>query len=304
MSEVELPYRECGKPQKVGHSVYATASRGEDKGSSLVRYDLETGVLETVLEAPDPELIGWFVVNERWLVWSVGKQLLARLREGGPTQVLSEKRDLYGPALSGDLVAWDDLAPDRSHELVMRDLGSGETTVVAKIALADLYNNFPAWDGTRLAWTDADRDTGIYRIFDVATGTRSEYRLQEGRYRFPGYVQPAGDRIYSINFASTDVWDWGTQQVGYYSVVERRFVPLAADGLVANSVDVTGNLLAIVDSDQALTVRDARNPNGLVYRPVKGRVDFVQGSADGTLIAWREAGPGETGCRLWLIEPR
>jgi hypothetical protein len=304
VSEVEFPYRECSKPQKVGSGIYATVSRGEDRGSSLVRYDLLTGAIQTILAAPDPELIGWFVVNDRWLVWSVGNRLFARPRLGGATKLLSEKRDLYAPALNGDLVAWDDLAQDRTHRMVLRDLRANETTVVAPIELADLYNNFPAWDGSRLVWTDASGNAGLYRFYDARTGRSGDYRLEDGRYRFPGYPQPAGRRIYSINFASTDVWDWGAQQVGYYSIAQRRFVPLTPEGSVANSLDVAGGLLAIVDSDQRLTVRNARAPDAGTFRPVAGRVDFVQGSADGTLIAWREAGPGQDRCQLFVITPR
>jgi len=302
--EVTLPYRTCGKPQRVGGSIYAQVSRGPDKGSSIIRYDLDSSVVETVTAASDPDLIGWFVVNDRWLVWSVEDRLLARPRLGGATQLLSEMRDLYAPALHSDLVAWDDLSEARAHQIVMRDLRTGDATTVAPVQLADLYNNFPAWDGSRLVWTDVRGETGVYRSYDASSGQTTDHTLESGEFRYPGYAQPADKRIYSINFARVDEWDWGVQQVGYYSMPERRFVPLVPAGFVANSLDVSGGLVAIVDSDQRLTLRRADDPHGRVYRPIGGRVDFVQASADGTMIAWREATNGAKSCRLFVIEPK
>ncbi len=153
---------------------------------------------------------------------------------------------------------------------MLHDLRSRTSTIVAPVELADLYNNFVAWDGSRLVWTDVRGTTGVYRSYDASTGTTVDHTLETGKFRYPGYPQPAAERIYSINFAATDVWDWGVQKVGYYSLAEQRFVPLADEGFVANSLDVAGGLVAIVDSSQQLTVREADAPHGPVYRPVKG----------------------------------
>ncbi len=302
VSTVELPYRACTKPQKVGSSIYTAVSRGQDEGSSIVRYDLDSKRIETLVETLDPDSIGWFVVNERWLVWSVGRQLFARSLSTGDDQLLSESRDLYAPALYGDLVAWDDLTEQRTHQIVVRDLASGDSTVVAPVALADLYNNFPAWDEGRLVWTDVVDGIGVYRSYDSSSGMIDDHALTEGDFRYPGYAQAAGERIYSINFDRIGVWDWGVQRVGYFSVPEQRFVPIVPEGFVANSLDVAGGLVAIVDSEQELTLRSIDEPQGTIYRPVGGRVDFVQVSWDGTLIAWREAATDSGRCRLFLIE--
>jgi hypothetical protein len=237
-------------------------------------------------------------------VYSVEEALYARPRLGGKARVLSRRRDLYAPALKGDLVAWDDLAEDRTHQIVLHDLHSRTTTTVAPVELADLYNNFVAWDGSRLVWTDVRGTTGVYRSHDTSTGMTTDHTLETGKFRYPGYPQPAAARIYSINFAATDPWDWGVQKVGYYSLPEGRFIPLAPAGFVANSLDVAGGLVAIVDSDQRLTVRRADTPHGPVYQPVKGSVDFVQASADGALIASHEAFEGKNRCRLFILEPR
>ena len=160
VSQIELPFRACSKPQRVGSSIYTAVSRGVDKGSSIIRYDTKTGRTETIVEAPDPDLIGWFVVNDEWLVYSVAEALYARPRIGGKAWVLSRRRELYAPALEGDLVAWDDLAEDRTHQIVLHDLRSRTSTVVAPVELADLYNNFVAWDGSQLVWTDVRRHDG------------------------------------------------------------------------------------------------------------------------------------------------
>ena len=302
VTKVELPYRACDKPQKVGESIYLVVSRGEDKGSSIVRYDPLRRKAETIVETTDPQLIGWFVVNDEWLVWSVEQELFARRLRTGEQQLLSTSRDLCAPALRGDLVAWDGLTKERTHQMVVRDLASGVTTAIAPVVLADLYNNFPAWDGRRLVWTDVIDGMGVYRSYDSSTGVVADHEITQDDFRYPGYAQAAGERIYSINFDRVDEWDWGVQRLGYFSAVAKRFVPIVPEGFVANSLVVAGGLVAVVDSEQELTVRAADEPHGAVYRPVRGRVDFVQASSDGTLIAWREAA-NETGrCLLFLIE--
>ena len=192
VSQIELPYRACSKPQRVGSSIYTAVSRGVDKGSSIIRYDIKTGRTETVVEAPDPDLIGWFVVNDEWLVYSVDDTLYARPRIGGEARVLSWRRDLYAPALEGDLVAWDDLAEDRTHRIVLHDLRSRTSTTVAPVELADLYNNFVAWDGSRLVWTDVRGTTGVYRSHDTSTG--SDDRSHPGHRHVPLSRIPATGR--------------------------------------------------------------------------------------------------------------
>lgn len=283
-----------------------TVSRGAGKGDSVIRYDLEARTTETVAEAPDPEVIGWFTVNEDWLVWSVGTQLYARSLETGEEQVASATRDLYAPALNGDLLAWDDLTPERTHQIVIRDLGKKETTAIAPLELPDLYNNFPTWNGDDLLWTDVTDDTGHYRVYNSVTGDISDYALSDIRFRYPGYALGLNERLYSINFDRTDEWDWSLQQVGYYAIGEHRFVPIVPDGFVANSLRVTDEFIAIVDDQMQLTLRPADAPEGdsTVYEPVDTPVDFMESSMDGTLIATHESTDGSPRCTLYLIEPR
>lgn len=301
---VEIPYRTCNKPQRVGESVYMVVGDSSSEPGSIVEFDMQDGTQKTVVESRDPESIGWFVVNEKWLVWSEGASLFAQPREGGERITLSTSRDLYAPALSGDRVAWDDLDSERNHRIVVRDLTSSETTAVAPLNLADLYNNFPAWDGDRLLWTDVIDGDGIYRVFDSSTGDIRDYPQTQGAFRFPGYAQPSSDRFYSITFDNVDEWNWGTQRFGYFSISEQQFVPLVADGTVVNSFAVGGGLAAIIDSDQRLSVLDEDQPQSRAYYPVKGRVDFVQASPDGSLIAWREGNTASTRCQLFVIESR
>lgn len=304
VTRLELPYRTCNKPQRVGDAIYAIVTDEGQAGSAVVRWDTRSASAETIVKAPGAEMIGWFVVNDRWLVYSIGTKLFARpLAEGSP-RLLSEARDLYAPALSGDRVAFDDLDQDRKHRIVVHDLSHETSTVVAAVELADLYNNFPAWDGNRLVWTDVIEGVGTYRSHDVVAGTTRDSRLTEGDHRFPGYANPSGDNIFSINFQDVDEWNWGAQRVGYFSGARKEFIPLEPQGFVANSLDVAGGLVAIVDDKQRLTIRLAESPETAVYRPVQGRVDFVEASWDGALIAWREGRPGSRRTELFVIERR
>jgi len=306
--QLRLPYRACSKPQRVGDSVYAAVTPDEDENGadSIVRYDMGTGLIESVIMAPKHRSIGWFAVNDRWLVWTLDRDLFAKPLSGGALQRLDHGRDLYAPALSGDLVAWDSLTKRRTHRIVVRDLASGESTTVGELALADLYNNFPAWDRNRLVWTDVVNDEGRYRVYDAGERTMREYPLADGAFRFPGYAQIEGDRLYSINFDSVDEWVWSRQRLGYYSTSERRFVPVVPRGFIANSFEVADGLLAVIDDNQQLTVAStgATAYDSGDSRPVKGPVDFVEASSDGSLIAWRESPDDDGSCTLYLIEHR
>lgn len=303
---IELPFAVCNQPQLVGTDIYATIAPGEDDGMSLVRYDTRTKAVETIVKVPEPSMIGYFVANERWLVYSVGFELFAQSLETGERQVACDNHDLYGPTLNGDLLAWTDLTPERTHEIVIRDLAKRETTVVAPLAMGNLYNNFSTWDGDRLVWTDIVNDVGRYRTFDVATKELQEFDLSGIEYRYPGYVQADGDRFYSINFNDVAEWDWATQRVGYLSRSQGRFVPIVPEGFIANSIRATDGIVAIVDLNQRMTIRSTSEPEGQTreYQPVEGRIDALQVSSDGTLIAWRDSLDPKGRCTLFLIRAR
>jgi len=307
VTTLKLPYSTCNKPQRVGRSVYAAVTPGEDGDDtgSIVRLDTGTGLVETIITAPAGRPIGWFTVNDTWLAWTVDRDLFAQPLSGGARQRLAHGRDLYAPALSGDLVAWDGLTDRRTHQIVVRNLASGETTAVGELAVADLYNNFPTWDQDRLVWTDVEDGEGRYKVYDATSGTTREYRLASGAFRVPGYAQIEGDRLYSINFDDVDEWNWSRQRLGYFSATDERFVPVLGEGVIVNSFEVANGLLAVVDHEQLLTVRSTDDINDRrVYRPVRGRVDFIEESSDGTLIAWREATDEEASCTLYVIGPR
>ncbi|NTW28345.1 MAG: hypothetical protein HGA39_03140 [Coriobacteriia bacterium] len=306
VTSVRLPYADCGNPQKVGSSIYATVGQGADKGDALICYDINSKTAKIIVEASDSEAIGWFVANDSWLVWNVGLELFAQSVATGERQVLSSSRDLYAPALNGDLVAWDDLTPSRTHQIVLRNLKSQETTVVAPLVLPDLYNNFPSWNGSRLVWTDVIDGAGYYNVLDTATGGKEGYILSDGVFRYPGYAQEVGGRIYSVNFTSTDEWDWNAQQLGYYSIEERRFVPIVEDGFIANYFRIADNLLVIVDRNGKLTVQliDQKHGQQQEYAPLREAVDFVKTSSDGTIIAWKGSSGAPGTCDLFLIERR
>lgn len=302
VSTVELPYRTCGKPQKIGRTIYATVSRGVDQGDSLISYDLDTGSIVTLVEAPD--LIGWFVVNDDWLAWSEDMELFAMPVQGGERQLVSNSRDLYAPDIDGDLLAWDDLSEERTHRIVVKDLRSGETTELAELQLADLYNNFPTWAGGRLVWTDVIDGDGRYFVYDRHTGVTVEYTLADEEFKYPGYAELSGDRIYSLNFDRVDEWDWTIQQLGYYSEKDERFVPVVDDDFLVGSFRVSDEYVAVIDSEHALAFQrtDAEPGADEWIRPVKGPVDFIEASLDGTFIATRDSS-NDGKCTLLVLEP-
>lgn len=301
---LEITAAGCLMPQKVGRSLYlGTTPAGEDRSDSLVRLDIDDGTADIVEAVPPPDYLSSVDANDRWLVWERGKRLHAMSLATGDRQLVSESRALYGPALSGDLVAWVDLGKNGQHGLMVRDLSSGATTVVAPIAFPGLYNNFPAWDGATLVWTDIVEDVGHYRLYDSSTGEITDHELSGTDFRYPGYAVPAGDRIYSINFDRTDEWDWSTQQVGFFSAKDGRFTPIVPEGFIANRLAVFGDYVAIVNDSQRLSVRRVGDDaSASPIRPLAEQVDSIAVSSDGTLVAWRQL-PGQTGTRIFLISP-
>lgn len=292
VTDIELPYRSVFKAQKVGNAIYATVLRaGQDKGASVIRYDMGSSRIETLTSLPDPDLIGWLVVNDDWMVWTVGSTISARSLSTGDEKVVSSTRELMSPDLNGKLAAWDGLDEQRRHQIVLHDLASGDTTVLATLETADFYNNFPAWEGDKLVWTDVKDKVGHYYVYDAKTSRTVDYPLSNIRYHIPGYAKSSGDRIYSINFDRRDEWDWTIQQFGYYSVAEKRFVPVVPDGTIINFFQVGDGLVATVDHEGQLTVRPSNESEGseAEYHPVDGPVDFVDRSADGTLLALRSS---------------
>ena len=56
------------------------------------------------------------------------------------------------------------------------------------------------FDRGTLVWTDIYDEAGHYLVYDVETGRIEDHALRGVEYKYPGYSQKRGDRVYSINF--------------------------------------------------------------------------------------------------------
>ena len=220
---VKLPYRGYGMARVVGEALYVTVDSGTGLIDTLLRYDLGSGESRPVFTVPAD--IAWITVNERWLLWESEKRLYAEPVAGGPRRVLATSREAYGPALEGDMAAWVDHEEGSEPRIVTFDLASGEKREIARTHVAEFYNNFMQITDGRLLWTDIYDGTGHYVVHDLATATTRDYPMPATRFRYPGYAWLSGDAVYSINFDRYDQWDWGTQQVGRYSLATRDVHP-------------------------------------------------------------------------------
>ena len=149
--------------------------------------------------------------------------------------MLATSREAYGPALEGDVVAWVDHEEGSEPRIVTFDLKSGEKREIARTHVAEFYNNFMQIADGKLLWSDIYDGTGHYVVHDLATATTRDYPMPATRFRYPGYAWMSGDAVYSINFDRYDQWDWGTQQVGRYSLATREFTPITKGGEFVNA---------------------------------------------------------------------
>ncbi len=301
---MKLPYRGYGMARVVGEALYVTVDSGTGLIDTLLRYDLGSGESRPVLTVPAD--IAWITVNERWLLWESEKRLYAEPVAGGPRRVLATSREAYGPALEGDTAAWVDLEEGSEPRIVTFDLASGEKREIARTHVAEFYNNFMQITDGRLLWTDIYDGTGHYVVHDLATATTRDYPMPATRFRYPGYAWLSGDAVYSINFDRYDQWDWGTQQVGRYSLATRTFTPITKGGEFVNALAVGRDGVAIIDSEQRLLVgpSDGTRPTKDLSAALGTPVDGVQVSSDGTTAVAGRSVPERAETSLFVFRLR
>jgi len=268
LTEVVMPYASTGMISKVGGLLYMQVETDPDSGKedTIIAFDFRTQREEVVLKSSDQ--IEWLRVNNDWIVWESGGNLLARPRAGGEITTLASEQSIFGPALEGDLVAWMDETEEGQYGIAVHDLSEGKTQVVAKVHLPGFYNAFVSLSGGKLFWTDIIGGVGHYRIAHIDEGSVrglesegirvEDFRVEDIRFRYPGYVERFGDHLYSINFDNFVEWDWVVQQFGYYSTKEATFTPLIEDRFI-NHHEVAGSKLAVIDEKQHLIIYDTED---------------------------------------------
>lgn len=268
LTEVAMPYSSVGMISKVGDLLYMQAQTDPDSGKedTIIAFDFRTQREEVVLKSPDQ--IEWLRVNNDWIVWESGGNLLARPRGGGETTTLASGQSIFGPALEGDVVAWMDETEEGQYGIVFHDLSEGKTRPVAEVHLPGFYNAFVSLSDGKLFWTDIIGGVGYYRIAHIDEGFArgfepegiriEDFRVEDIRFRYPGYVERVGDHLYSINFDNFVEWDWVVQQFGYYSTQEATFTPVIEDRFI-NHHEVAGSKVAVIDERQHLIIYDTED---------------------------------------------
>jgi hypothetical protein len=301
---VKLAYRAYGMARVVGDALYVSVDSGKGLLDTLVRYDLSTGKSSVLLSVPAD--ISWVTVNDRWLLWESEKKLYAEPRAGGVRRVLATSREAYAPALEGDTVAWVDHEEGSEPRIVTFDLKTAEKREVARTHVAEFYNNFMQIRDGRLLWTDIYDGTGHYVVHDLSTGKTEDYPLPKTRFRYPGYAVMSGDSVYSVNFDRYDQWDWSTQQVGRFSLVERAFTPITPADTYVNAMVIGTGSVALIDSEQRLLVGPANGtyPSTELSKALGSRVDGVQVSSDGVTAVAGRSTPERNETTLFIFELR
>lgn len=300
---IDVPYARCTKPNLVGSTLFTGVQRGVDQGSNLIGYDIETGETEVVRESPG--LINWIAASEQWLVWSEDDQLFAKSMAGGQVETLTSPAVMYSPSISGDLMAYDLEDENRNRHVAILDLRTRESKVIRRLNTPGLYNHFLSLDGDRLAWTDVIEGRGWYFLYDHATGITEEWPAVGTDFTYPGYAQLGGDKIYSMNADRLEEGDWSVQQLGHFAPDAPTFVPITDDSVVEEAFKVTDQMIAFIDSDQRMWIQriDGEAANGRWHEPVRGAVNFVEKSPDGTLLALSERADGDGPTTVHIIRP-
>ena len=280
--EVVLPYRAYGMAQPVGDELFVTVDSGRGYCDTLMRIaaDGERSVVATAAE----DIVS-VDVNERWVLWEEGETLYARSRATGKTSAVESGREFIAPSLWRDTIAFTHKTPDRQYDMTVMNLETGERKAVRRFKTANYYNNFSHVSNGVVVWTDIYGGTGHYLLYDLTSGRMRDYSVPSTEYRYPGYAMLSGDRVYSINFNRYDEWHWDRQRFGYYSLNDRRFVPLTTSGYI-NYFCVAGRRLAVIDSEQRLLVGSAPRFDVDVSKRLSRLIDLVNVSADNsTLVA-------------------
>ena len=149
----------AGYKDGVKDAVWSTQTAGRDARRFVVRNDGVAAVLD---------------VNGKWL-WSTKA---SSPKVGEPFPICSASRDQSGPAISGDIVVWQDgrnaEAPDFNENIYGYDLKAHEEF---QIRTSYLFLGGPAISGGTVVWAEAEDDgTDIYgydlvqrRVFPICT---------------------------------------------------------------------------------------------------------------------------------------
>jgi len=302
---VTIPYRLFGHAKKAGGLLYVSVC-GNDEGiiDRIITLDPETGEEEIVITSDND--IAWLEVSEEWIVWETNMDMYAQPRTGGERLLLGGVQAVFGPVLEGSLVAWMNRVDDDRYQLTVRDLNGGENRVIAENNHPGLYNNFVHIEGDRLLWTDIIDNTGFYRVASLRDGTIEDYPIQDTDFRFPGYAQLSGDRLYSINFDTYIEWDWTKQRFGYYSIPDGTFTALRDKNFI-QAFRVSGDRVAILETGHRLTLMDAAASQQAedISKAFGTIFDSLDCADSNTFVASLASKPGEPKkATLYLISVR
>jgi len=289
IKQISLPHKDYGSVSEVSGLLYFPVDTGAGISDTIISFDPETREEQVIYKAP--EQIQWFQANAEWIVWETKSGLMARPLGGGKIQTIDSGQSLYSARLVDDRVAWMSRTEAGECKIVLHDLAEGQTIKVADVELPGFYNAFVDLSSDRLLWTDIRDGQGYYRVADLG-GAQSQglpiedFKMDDVRFRYPGYSELAGDKFYSINFDNYQEWTWDIQQFGYYSTAQRKFIPVIDDRSI-NFFSVSGSRVAVIDTRQHLLLYDAADPKRYVDLTEKLGVTFelLYSADDDTFVA-------------------
>ena len=190
------PYREC-----TSHSVSARASTLLSAEASTRVVPSSATTRRPAVPRPrrgaGPGLIGWFVVNDEWLVYSVEDTLYARPRIGGKAGCC-----LHGATFTHrrSRATWSrGTTSPRTARIRLRFT----TCAAARAPRSRRWTRGPVQQLRRVGRQPVGvdrraRDDRRLPVHDASAGATVDHTLDTGKFRYPGYPQPTSERIYSL----------------------------------------------------------------------------------------------------------
>ncbi|MBE0448728.1 MAG: hypothetical protein IBX64_11645 [Actinobacteria bacterium] len=292
ITKITIPFTQYTKPALIDNSLYIPVNDNSESINRIVRYDLNNRDISTIYESKFKEsTINNLLCNRRWMVWvdsevtGGSSTIYVQDLRTNKRKVISKVKDLKltkvdAPTLYEDYVAWVRINHKDAPEVMLYNLQTNKTTVLASLDDYSLYNNFlHAADG-KILWTDSKDGIGYYYVYDIKNHA---IKAHKGESPYLGYAQLAGDKIFSINFE--DVGDWTKQKFGYYSTNDKKFVTLESNYI--NRFTAYGDRIAVINSKQELELYEISNKGNAKINLAKSLhpyVDSIDFMYDGTLI--------------------
>ncbi|WP_096271174.1 hypothetical protein [Paucisalibacillus globulus] len=264
---LEIPYENYLHPSMNDEVLYVTVGQrmSSDAVDTLIRFEPDTGKAEELYSSEFPDsYMQDTQANDSWLIWvdqtsdgTISKLLGMNLSNQSVKEITTTDPNypiILSPKLFEDFVAWTELGNEQQFEVKLHNLKKNETVTIATLQEPSIYNSFVSIGEDKLLWADTKEGKGYYMLYDLKEKTTETY---EAPTSHPGYPKYTNGKIFAINFVNDG--NWTNQDFGYLDIKENQYYSINKKEYYINYFDTYDDRLAILDSENNLTVYDYKN---------------------------------------------